>query len=147
MTRFRKFLVVGALVIATPFLLFAIAAFLLRAGLPKPDDVVFADFSRARADAFSLIERAKREHATQAEPMSIRRPELPPSLCIHSVGYAFAYPDHVSLVMHSNPEFMLGARFWASGAAAPARDKATRYPGVTFFSIDKNAIKAGENRL
>jgi hypothetical protein len=115
--------------------------------VPKVGDVVFSDFARARMDATTLIARAQAEHATQETPIYLSRADLPPSLRLKRLVSGFAYPDHLSLVMHSNPEFLVGARFWAEGVQVPAGDKPTPYSGVTFFYVDKNAVKEGDNRL
>jgi len=115
--------------------------------VPTVEDVAFADFDHARQEAATLIARAKAEHATQEAPIYLSTTELPEALRLKKLVSGFAYPDHLSLVMHSNPEFLVGARFWADGAQAPTRDRPTRYSGVTFFHVDKNANKVGENRL
>src|SRR6266550_17707 len=76
-----------------------------------PSDIKVADPPRAVSDARRLIEE---ERGNRNHTRTMRRPEeLPESLRIPGLRYAFVHSDHVDLVIARNPDVDKGARIWS----------------------------------
>lgn len=138
---------VVAAAIGIPMLVLFGCGWLLKASLPGPEDVVFSDISAARREAEVLMDAFRSQPEGDSEPLYLAPDEVPAALRIREGISAFVSDDHVSIVLHSNPDFLLGARIWRPGAVPPERDEKTSYRDVTFFSVVKDLNKVGENRL
>lgn len=108
-----------------------------------PDDVKLKDAARAVADARRLIAEQRGRPLRERPPLSAG--ELPESLRLPGLRYAFVHEDHVDLVLARNPDWNIGARVWAADAKRKHGDRPTKYPEVFFFRYTNDAGESEDN--
>jgi len=101
-----------------------------------PKELIFADFTRVKADAVALMARAEKEDPSEL-PIILRQKELPESLRSLPIMYVEVQKDHVRLVEFRCPDYTEGEKIWKDGVAIPADENhPTSYPNVTHFFVD-----------
>lgn len=89
-----------------------------------PDDVKVGDPARAVADARRLV---LGQRANPDRDRILREPnELPESLRLPGLRYAFVRDDHVDLVPARNPDWNIGARIRSADVKRKHADQPTR---------------------
>lgn len=90
-----------------------------------------AEVSVRDARALIMEFRTNGDPAERAKHFSPE--DLPKSLQIPHLRYAYVFRDRINLVMGRNPDWSIGARIWSADATTKHEDKPTAYPEVFFF--------------
>lgn len=114
----------------------------------RPSDVIVANPVQALIDARALI--AKHQGSTNAEPaehLLLESSELPESLQLPGLRYAYLTSDHLDLILARNPDWNVGARIWSQDSTRQHADKPTGYPGIFFFKHNNDWPESADNLL
>ena len=106
------------------------------------DDVVFVDPKTAVIDARTLMQEAR--EGTRDAGM-YRPDELPQSLRIPKLLYAYIFDDHLSLVLARNPDWNVGARIWSDDATREHADQPTKYEEIFFYDYTNDLPESPTN--
>lgn len=104
-----------------------------------PEEFIFPDFARAKADAVVLMARAEKMPPSEL-PIILRKKDLPESLRSLPIMYVEVRKDHIRLVEIRCPDYVLGVKIWRDGASIPADEKPAPYPNVTYFFVDTSSV-------
>lgn len=127
----------------TALLLLAIAAYkCARPAFTRAADIRVSDPRSAVSAARQLI-AAQRQRGVESTEF-IEPQSLPEALRIAGLRYANIHPDHVDLVVARNPDWRIGARVWALGAA-PRSDTPTRYHDIFYYRYTNDAPVSDTN--
>ena len=85
-------------------------------------DIHIADPTRAVADARRLMQ--------QGGEAPRRSDELPESLTLPGLKFAAVFPDHVSLVLRQELDWVAGVRIWSADSTRKHSDTPTGYKDV-----------------
>lgn len=107
------------------------------------DDVQLSDPAQAVADARRMISEKQADPRTHSDWIFPK--DVPESLRIPGLIYAFVHDDHVDLVMSRNPDWSVGARIWSENSQRVHADEPTRYPDVFFYDYTNDRPETPDN--
>ena len=135
---------IGGLIVAAAFtLLGAWSVGMFKGFFTGPDDVMIADPARAVADVRRLV--TEQSGKPSRNRMLLEPSELPESLRLPGLRYAYVHHDHVDLILARNPDWDSGARIWSADAKRKHADEPTNYPEVYFYRYTNDAEESENN--
>ena len=107
-----------------------------------PDDLIIANPHEAVRAARAMIEERRADSSKYSEMLFAK--DLPPTLQVPGLRYAYVHRDHVDLVLARNPDWDVGGRIWAQDHR-PHEDRPTRYPEIYFYDYTNDSPESPAN--